>query len=402
MPRSLPLLIVLLAPGACGARAEPSLESSARAAVWTSDRLNRDEGVVATADLWVRAAADLAEPLSVRLEGWLGIDPVGEGDPGSDLREGLLILKHEAVTLRTGRQIFSWGRADRINPTDVISPRDQRRLVEDEEDNRRGLAAVSLDIALGGGTLSAHWLPEFRPSELPQTLMLNTVSAVRLAPDGPERQFALRFERFGTRIDWSVTYSEAADRTPWLGLEPGPGGPALTLRHPRLRMLGFDAATVLGNYGVRLEVAGYRHERSTLSVATERLPRFAAVLGVDRSFPGQWSMIAQAILRVSADGVDRAGALAARNAVIHGAWQSVIGGGFVHVRKGFAGDRGSAEVVGAGLTGGGAYGQLKASYALRDGLRVHLLAERYGGGASSFLGRLRDNSLVSVGLRAGF
>ena len=80
----------------------------------------------------------------------------------------------------------------------------------------------------------------------------------------------------------------------------------------------------------------------------------------------------------------------------------MIFGSFARVRKGFSGDRGSVEVVGASFTSGGALGQIKGSYALRDGIRIAALVERYAGPSESYLGRLRGNNLVMIGLRAGF
>ena len=387
--------------GAGPAQANISVEPSARLSVWSSDRLNRATDIVPSLDLWVRANTDISETVSVRIEGWAGLNPSGTGDPGGDVREAVINVKVGAVRLTAGRQMFAWGRADRINPTDVISSRDQRRLVDEDEDNRRGLASVSLNVPLAAGTLGVHWLPEFRPTILPQVLPQQGLVVTEMRPQHSERSFAARYERFGEKVDWSVTYSSAPGRTPLFGLSRSATRPVLALRYPWLKMLGADLATTIGKYGLRFEAAGYDYDRTGLATVITRLPRFAATLGVDRSFSGQWSVIVQAALRVSKH-TGETGAFAARNATVQGAWRDVTFGSFARVRKGFSGDRGSVEVVGASFTGGGALGQIKASYVLRDGVRITALLERYAGPEDSYLGRLRSNNLVTLGLRAGF
>ena len=383
------------------AHAEATIEPSVRSGVWSSDRLNRDTGAVPSADVWIRANADITDKVALRLEGWAGLDPSGTGTPGGDVREAFIKLKTGGIRLTAGRQILAWGRADRINPTDVISSRDLRRLVDEDEDNRRGLASVSISAPLAGGTLDLHWIPEFRPTILPQTLSQSGLAVVDEHPSASGQSFAVRYERFGQNVDWSVTYSSAYSRTPILDLTRPSTGPVLRLRYPRLKLLGGDLATTIGDYGLRFEAAGYAYDRKGFANLITRVPRFAATLGVDRSFPGQWSVIVQAAVRVSERTGDT-GALAARNATIHGAWDAVTFGSFARVRKGFSGDRGSIELVGASFTGGGALGQVKGSYALRDGVRITAFMERYTGSSESYLGRLRGNNLVMVGLRAGF
>ena len=397
--KRLAALIALTAAGPV--QANVSVEPSVRLSVWSGDRLNRDVGVFPSLDVWLRANAEISEKASVQIEGWAGLDPSGTGHPGGDIREAVIDLKADGARLVAGRQMFAWGRADRINPTDVISSRDQRRLVDEDEDNRRGLASVSVSVPLAGGIVGLHWLPEFRPTILPQMLSQPGLVVTQLRPQYSERSFAVRYERFGEKIDWSITYSSAPSRLPLLGLGRATSVPVLNLSYPWLKMLGGDLATTIGSYGVRFEAAGYAYDRKGQATAMTRVPRFAATLGVDRSFPGQWSVIVQAAIRLSTR-TGETGAFATRNATIQGAWSDLIFGSFVRVRKGFSGDRGSVEVVGASFTGGGALGQIKGSYALRDGIRITALLERYAGSQESYLGRLRGNNLVMVGLRAGF
>ncbi len=387
------------------AHAETEIQPSFRLSGWSSNRLNDDARGTLSGDIWVRARSSVASTVTVKVEAWAGTDPIASRTAGGDVREAHATLNMRAIKLTLGRQLLGWGRADRINPTDMVSARDFRRLVEEEEENRLGIGAVSLSVPLAGGAVTAHWLPEFRASKLPQTLGGNGLAVLRRAPVKSENDFALRYERFGSKVDIALTYANVADRLPWITLTAGLNGrPALQTTHPRVQMFGMDMATTIGDYGIRAELAAYTYNKDEISQYSAGKTRFAGVIGVDRSFSGQWSFILQGAVRVS----DRApvtgqnASIAERNANIHGAWKSLILGGFARVKKGFAGDRASAEIVGAMLSGGGRFGQLKMAYTLRDSVKVHFLAERYGGRDDTYLGRLKRNNLFMLGLKAGF
>ncbi len=404
MKRALALLAsaALAAPGL----AAPTIDLSGRASAWSSDRTGTDAGMEAAAELWLRVRQGLGDGATLRLEGWAGVNPDGTGQVTGDVREAQLRLTAGGLAASAGRQTSVWGRADRINPTDVAAARDYRRLVEDEDDNRLGLVSVAMAVPLAGGTLAVHWLPEFRATVLPVQIAGAGLASRQERPAAAETQFALRYERFGSRIDWSVTYADVADRTPWLAIDRSvAGAPTLVQHHPRHAKLGGDFSTTLGDFGVRLEVAGYDYADDATRGQAGQVPRFAGVLGVDRSFRGQWSVIAQAVLRVSRAAALAPGAspvLSGRNDVIHSAWQDTIFGGTIRVRKGLAGDRAAIEATVAAFTGGGNYVQLKASHRLNDTLRLSLLAEHHGGARGTFFGQLRPNNTVAFAVRAGF
>jgi hypothetical protein len=387
------------------AHAQNSAALSGRLQAWTSDRLASTEKGIGNAEVWGRAHVEIGAFAIVRGEAWAARDPRGTGDADVDIREGLIELDAGPVKLRAGRQLYAWGRADRVNPTDVLAPRDLSRLVVEDEENRAGQLAVSVGVPLAEGTLAAHWVPEFRPTTLPQDLAARGLPLVRDTSDGAA-SYALRYERFGGAVDFALTASEGPDRVPWLAIGRADGGGAtLALTHPRLRMIGADVATTLGNFGVRVETASYFQSNTALRGLTARRPTFAATLGVDRSLRGQWLVIGQAILRRSA-GVGpldpSQSALAETNAVIHGAWRKTIVGATLLVRKTLAENRGTAEVTGVILSGGGASLQARASITITDNLRVQLLGEHFDGPAGSFFGIQSPNSNLMIGLRAGF
>lgn len=383
------------------AKAQSQPEWSLRVQQWAGDRSGSVDENITNAEAWSRIRATISDEVSIQAEGWLAVDPVGSGKANGDIREALIELRTSGVTLKVGRQINPWGRADRVNPTDLMSARDYRRLVEGEDENRLGQATITAAIPLAGGELSGFWVPEFRQTRLPSNY---DGLAIRSVKPLQRDSFALRYERFGG-VDLAVTFAQAPDRTPWLSLIPIKGRPGLALQHPRVRMIGADLATNVGDFGVRFESALYSHDRVALSGLIDRVPRLAAVIGLDRSFPGQWHFIAQGILRTSRSvgPISWNQQLAARrNANIHGTWDHTVFGATLAVRKTFAGDRMQTELTGALLSGGGAFLQARGSVKLSDQLRLQILGEHYSGSAHSYFGQLKPNRLLMIGLRVGY
>jgi hypothetical protein len=387
-----------------GAAGQASVEASGRLQGWSSDRLGRDGNATLNAEAWARLKMPIGTALTLRGEAWVGIDPRGDGDADADLREGLIEARLAGLKVSAGRQILSWGRADRINPTDILAARDYARLVEEEDETRLGQTTLSVGASLGGGTATVYWVPEFRSTKLPLQLA-NAALPVVTEKGADTGSYALRYEHFGEPFDFSVTYSEGPDRTPWLAIDSDQGVPALQLRHPRVRMIGADLAATIGDYGVRLEVAHYSGWNNVTNTLSPRTPRLAGVIGVDRSFPGGWLIIAQGLLRIASDdGIAPLPlpTLGTRNASIHGAWRKMIVGATFSVRKSFAADRGKAELTSAWLKGGGTFLQGRASIAIGSNLRLQILGEHFDGPQGSYFGRLRANNIVMIGVRAGY
>jgi hypothetical protein len=169
-------------------------------------------------------------------------------------------------------------------------------------------------------------------------------------------------------------------------------------------MIGADIAATIGSIGVRAEAAVYEYDGEALRGATPRKPTFALALGADRDFAGQVNVSLQALVRASEAlpaSPDQA-PVAATNAAVQFAWRDMVVGGILRARKAFDGDRGAFEVSAGGFSGGGDYGQVKFGYAIADGVRLTAMAEVYSGKADTLLGRLKHNSLATLGVRFGF
>ncbi len=383
-----------------------AFETSLRVAGWSSDRLTTADAIEPNAELWVRGREPLAEGVTAHAEAFAGTNPIGEGSAGGDVRDAYLRWRGEGLDIRVGRQVLAWGRADRVNPTDVAAPRDFRRLVEDDSDTRLGIVTLSARANVGDLVVTGYWLPEFRATALPQEPLLQDLAVRDDEPDDAAAQGAIRIERFGRSVDWSVTVARVFDRTPWLTLDAA-GDPNVVLRHPALFAVGADAATTIGRFGVRAEVAFYEYDLGKVAPFATRAPSAAATFGVERSFPSEWNVLGQVFVNTSranesSDPSFGASELAERNAIIHRTWRDTVAGASLRIANRFAADRGALEATGAFYAGGGEFFQVQASYALRDGLRVTFLAERFSGPSDSFFGQRNRNDVIAIGLRAGF
>lgn len=286
--------LTLLAAAGSAAGAAPPIEGSLRGA-WYSESAQFDErGDVASAALWLKSAPRLGENASLVLEGWVRNDDVdGAGPTKARLREGYLDAGGEAWDIRLGQQLVIWGRADRVNPTDNVTPRDYTMLTPEDVDQRRGVLAARLRYRAELASVSAYWLPAFRPSTLP----MPSVPGLRWHQERPHaRQGALRLDGAGGRLDWSLSYLNALDVNPDLQvLAAGPAGVDVALTHRRVRVLGADAATVAGRYGLRAEAA-YTWTSSRTDPLIKK-PFLYMVAGADRTFGEHFNINLQYYLR---------------------------------------------------------------------------------------------------------
>src|SRR5438552_3701475 len=141
---------------------------SLRAGAWSSTRTLDDAQGAGTLALWMKAAPRLGSRAFAYAEGWVGYRDVTRTKVTTGLlREGFLDLDLGPLAIRAGKQILVWGRADAVNPTDNLSPKDYTLLVPDDDDQRFGTAAVKVSASAGSLTMTTVWLPAFDPYVVP-------------------------------------------------------------------------------------------------------------------------------------------------------------------------------------------------------------------------------------------
>jgi len=238
----------------------------------------------------------------------------------AELREGYTEIDRGPLALRLGKQIIAWGRADELNPTDVITPKDYLLLLpEGTPAYRYGVTALRADYSFDERTRAIGvWVPVFSPSRIP----FDVPPGVHLEEDLPpitieNGSAGIKLDRSGGDVDASLSYFYGFNLLPELHVtsvqaDPVSGALAGTvdLEHPRRHMIGADFATALGRFGYRGEVAYVLTPNADGHRVDETTPYLYYVLGIERTFFENLSVIVQYVGRYVVNRVDPARALA--------------------------------------------------------------------------------------------
>ena len=144
-----------------------NLNGSLRAAYFGASRKFDDKKDLSAGSLWLKSSSSLGNSASYVAEGWLRNDESFNGINRTLLREGYFNFTAGEADLRVGKQIIVWGRADGINPTDNLTPRDYTMLAPESDDQRFGAFAAKMTYHFQNIALTGIWLPDFNPNILP-------------------------------------------------------------------------------------------------------------------------------------------------------------------------------------------------------------------------------------------
>ena len=144
------------------------LTGSLRSGYWSSNRLYDDRGNIGTASTWLKLDKRFENGLGIFAEAYGGREDFrSDGTGVTRVREAYLDARAGALDFRIGQQIIAWGRTDRLNPTDNLTPRDTRLLAADIDEDRFGSLAAKASWNLDAFTsVTGVWLPEFRPNRV--------------------------------------------------------------------------------------------------------------------------------------------------------------------------------------------------------------------------------------------
>jgi hypothetical protein len=149
--------------------------------------LDSDPGVN-SASAWFLGKATLGEGGKAVIDAWARSDSRFDSRAGaSDVREAYVAGSRGEWDFSAGRQIIAWGRADSVNPTDVLPARNFTLLTPLDEDQKTGVGSIRTTWNRDALRLSALWLPEFRSSILPLPAVQG-VSFVSRDPSAAARQ----------------------------------------------------------------------------------------------------------------------------------------------------------------------------------------------------------------------
>lgn len=220
------------------------------------------------------------------------------------LKEAYFDMRYQLFDVRAGRQIIAWGKADGINPTNVINPTDNSDIL-DTDDETLGIDAVNAKIYLRDWVLQSVFIPVFIPSVLPtdpqnrwyadmprrirsQPGLENAVivPGTNLVPETDIRsaQYAASLSGNIKNVDLDCYYYYGYSHVPEVELLVEPIAidslrVAVSQKYYKREMLGMAAATSLGSLGMRAEGA-YFIPRQILN----NEPYFQYVAGIDYTF----------------------------------------------------------------------------------------------------------------------
>ena len=203
-------------------------------------------------------------------------------NPQARLLEGYGNFYFGSVDVRVGKQNIPWGRADALNPTDNLTPKDFTLLsARDEEERRTGSYASKVNFYQGNYTLSAIWIPIFNPTTIPIAPVpgVTFTEIKRNNGDWTDQGFAFKLDQTGGAVDWSLSYYYGLDVMP-VGVPLSPN--LVQLIHTRTHVFGADFAKTIGRYGVRGELAYQHTQNPDGSNPFIKKPNIYWVLGGDR------------------------------------------------------------------------------------------------------------------------
>ena len=214
--------------------------------------------------------------------------------------------------LRIGHQIVVWGRADGFNPTNNITPNDMLARSPDEDDRRLGNFLIRAFYNAHPLRYEAIWIPFFKSSVIPTNLLQLPGNVIIGSPDHPDsrlRNSAFAFRINFERSSWDGSLSYFNGYNPFPGIDAdffaviGPV-PFVEMypRSYRIHVLGADFATTLGGrWGLRGEMAYRRPHADYAGNFYIINPELQCVVGIDREFPGNFTLILQYIGRYVLD-----------------------------------------------------------------------------------------------------
>ena len=200
---------------------------------------------------------------------------------------------------RLGRQVLAWGRADGINPTDNLTPRDLVTWLPFEDDQRFGVWALRGNTRLSDTyDLTVVVSPWFQGSVIPLPVLPHAVTTASPDYKLANTTFAIKLNRSADAFDWSVSYLRGLSLLPeGRVLYADAMGPGIEFHYDRVQVLGADMARNVGRFGLRAEAAMTWTHGSDDGRPAQRTPDLFVVAGVDHTVSGNLNVNLQAIGR---------------------------------------------------------------------------------------------------------
>ena len=364
------------------------LTGSLRGGYWSSNRLYDDVSNVGTGSTWLKLDKKLDNGIGLFAEGFASREDFRTGGNSRNrVREAYVETRSGAFDIRVGKQIIAWGRTDRLNPTDNLTPRDATLMAADIDEDRFGSMASKVSWNMDAFTsLTGVWLPEFQPNRV----FLR--SGFSETVPNSNRQWAVKLDQSGKEIDWSVSYFDGYDLN-------GDLSAARVLQHYRTQVIGVDAATTRGAYRFAVESAYTHTEDSAGTNEFIKNPFLYTVFGVERDFGDNTSGIVQ-IFNRTVTNYSQPSTAARFHAILANQLDRTQNGVSVRIAKKWWNETLETELAGVSLLDRNGYSvRPRLTYLWSDQIKILSGYEYYQGSSDTLYGLLHKNSLFFIEMR---
>lgn len=230
-----------------------------------------------------------------------------EEQSGFFLREAYLYYDKSGWDVRAGRQIITWGVADAVRITDIVSPMDYTEfLAQDYDDIRIPVNGIRLRYTHPQWSAEAIVIPVSSFYELstdgrnPWAVSLPGVTVPYSIDMGDTPRKRLKNMEYGGRVgayfsgvDFSVSALRTWNKMPVFRKTAGADGSLLCEgEYRRMTMLGADLSVPAGKFVIRAEAAEYFGEAQEPAAGKEVETRnsTSALIGVDWYAGNDWQL----------------------------------------------------------------------------------------------------------------
>jgi hypothetical protein len=213
------------------------------------------------------------------------------------IQEAYVDYYSRMLDIRFGKQVIAWGKADEINPTDILNPQNLTNVTEEKNIRKIGLLMLKMDWKFYDFVLEGIWKPEFESMQLPPSdsqwaFFTIPGSAALPLPSYPTNklkntEWALKLSRTVSMFDFSISYFDGWDNifTPTFAYNPTTHQMQLDqLVFHRTKMFGADLTGSIHSIGVWGEFAYFRTEDTEGKNSFIKNPYIQYVVGADYTF----------------------------------------------------------------------------------------------------------------------
>ena len=217
------------------------------------------------------------------------------GQKNWNFQEAFIDYYSDLVDVRFGKQVIAWGKADEINPTDILNPQDLYNFSEEKNIRKIGLTALKTEWKLSDFILEAIWKLEYDNVKLPaldsRWALFNIPGLEALPePDYPrnrikDTEWAFKLSRTISLFDLSMNYFDGWDNiaTSVFSFDPVAQQIQLEkLKFSRTKMIGADFAGSVSSFGLWGEAAYFITEDNNDPLIKN--PYMQYVIGSDYTF----------------------------------------------------------------------------------------------------------------------